>query len=621
MNQKKIFGYMGQILRVDLSSKKSWKEELDEATCRKYVGGISLGSKYLYEEVPAGIEWSSPENRLILMTGPLSGTRVAGSGTFCAVSKGPLTNMAASTQANGFLGAFLRFSGFDGLVIQGCSSIPVYLYIHEGKIEFRDASHLEGKGTLETERTIKSELQQGRKVSVYAIGPAGENLVRFAAIIGDGGHAASHNGVGSVMGSKNLKAIAVHYGSLRPPIEDPDKLSSVAKRLLEHAKNVNNGMLYKWGTNNVLARGVKAGFIPIKNYTTSILHDYEKLLPEYTRTHFEIKSHPCWSCGLAHVKHVRVTEGPYKDHEGEEPEFECVNAWGPLTGNNEPGAVVMLSNLTDNLGLDVNEAGWTIAWVMECFEKGLLTKADTDGLEMTWGNVEAVRNMLEKIARRDGFGDILAEGIKRASEQIGGQAAELAVYTHKGNTPRSHDHRARWTELLDTCLSDTGTIEVTYGALKPEKFGGAPVKNQFSAEEVARANALVSGWSPFVDCLGVCRFCVRDNAMTLESIGAVTGWEMDFEEAMRVGIRSINLLRVFNLKHGLRKESERPSSRYGSTPVDGPAEGIGIMPVWDEVVKNYYSRIGWDPETGMPLPETLRSLGLDYLIQDLKTVP
>jgi aldehyde:ferredoxin oxidoreductase len=157
--------------------------------------------------------------------------------------------------------------------------------------------------------------------------------------------------------------------------------------------------------------------------------------------------------------------------------------------------------------------------------------------------------------------------------------------------------------------------------LKPEKFGGAPVKNQFSAEEIARSNAQVSGWSPFVDCLGVCRFCVRDNSMTLESIGAVTGWEMDFEDAMRVGRRSMNLLRVFNLKHGLRRESERPSSRYGSTPVDGPAEGKGIMPVWDEVVKNYYSRIGWDPETGKPLPETLRSLGLDYLIQDLKAVP
>ena len=617
MGRKTIYGYMGQILRVDLTTKKAWKEELDEADCRKYVGGVSLGAKYLYEEVPAGVEWSSPENRLMLMTGPLAGTRISGSGTFCALSKGPMTNMAAASQANGFFGAFLRFSGFDALIIQGRASEPTYLFIHDDQVEFRDAGQLTGMGTLETADAIKEELNLGKKLSVYSIGPAGENLVRFAAVVGDGGHVVAHNGLGAVMGSKNLKAIAAHRGNLRPPVKNEERLLTVSKQLLEASKNYNNGLLYKWGTNNVFPRAVKAGVLPIKNLTTNVIKDYEKLLPEYTRGHFEIRPRPCWACGVHHVYHVRVTEGPYEGLEGEEPEFECVNTWGPLTGNNEPGTVVMLSNLTDRLGLDVNESGWTIAWVMECFEKGLLTKKDTDGLEMTWGNAEEIKKMLQKIARREGIGNLLAEGVKRASEEIGGEAAELAVYTHKGNTPRSHDHRARWTELLDTCLSDTGTIEITYGALKPEKFGNAPVKNGFSAEEVARANAQVSGWSPFVDSLGVCRFCLRDNSMTLESVGAVTGWEMDLEDAMRVGRRSMNLLRVFNLKHGLRRESEKPSSRYGSTPVDGPVEGKGIMPVWDEMVKNYYSRIGWDPETGKPLPETLRSLGLDHMIQDL----
>jgi aldehyde:ferredoxin oxidoreductase len=618
MNAKKIFGYMGKILRVDLSNNNSRVDYLDEETYRKYVGGVGLGAKFLYQDIPPGVEWSVPENRLLLMTGPLAGTRVSGSGTFCVLSKGPMTHMAASTQANGYLGAFLRFSGFDGLTIQGRSIHPIYLYIREGKVEFQDAAHLKGKGALETENAIKDELNLGRKVSVYAIGPAGENHVRFAALVGDGGHVAAHNGVGAVMGSKNLKAIAVHRGDFQPPIKHPDKLATTAKKLLEDAKNANNGMLYKWGTNNVFARGVKAGFVPIKNYTTSILQNYEKLLPEYTRTHFEVKPKPCWACGIAHVKRVRVTEGPYKGHEGEEPEFECVNAWGPLTGNSEPGAVVMLSNLTDDLGLDVNESGWIIAWVMECFEKGLLTKADTDGLEMTWGNVEAIRKMLEKIAKREGFGDVLAEGVKCASEQIGGEAAKLAVYTHKGNTPRMHDHRARWTELLDTCLSDTGTIEAQYAALRPEMFGEDPLENQFSSTEVARANAAVSGWSQFTDCLGVCRFCIRDLSMTLESVQAVTGWDIDMREALLVGRRAINLLRVFNLIHGYQRELDRPSIRYGSAPIDGPIKGKGIMPVWDEMVQQHYRLMGWDPETGKPHPETLKALGLDYLINNLK---
>jgi len=551
------------------------------------------------------------------MTGPLAGTRVSGSGTFCALGKGPMTNMAASTQANGFFGAFLRFSGFDGLVIQGRSSSPTFLFIHDGKVEFRDATHLMGKGTLETEEVIKKELSLGRKLSVFAIGPAGENLVRFASIVGDGGHVAAHNGMGAVMGSKNLKAVAAHYGSLRPPIKDAVRLSTLAKDLLEDSKNFNNGLLYKWGTMNVFPRAVKAGFLPIKNYTTNVIKDYEKLLAEYTRTHFEIKPRPCWACGLRHVHHVRVTEGPYEGLEGEEPEFECVNAWGPLTGNRDPGAVVMLSNLTDDLGLDVNESGWTIAWVMECYEKGLLTRMHTDGLEMTWGNVEEIRKMLQKIARREGFGDILAEGAKRASERIGGEAAKLAVYTHKGNTPRGHDHRARWSELLDTCLSDTGTIEATFGPLRPEVLGEPPVENQFSRAEVPETNALVSGWHQFEDCLGVCRFCIKNPLLTVESVEAVTGWQMDLKQAMTIGKRAINQLRVFNLKHGLRRELERPSFRYGSVPVDGPVKGKGIMPVWEEMVRNYYSHMGWDPETGKPLPETLRSLSLDHLIKDL----
>jgi len=277
----------------------------------------------------------------------------------------------------------------------------------------------------------------------------------------------------------------------------------------------------------------------------------------------------------------------------------------------------MLSNLTDNLGMDANEAGYTIAWVMECYEKGFLTKKDTDGLEMTWGNVDETRKMLEKIARRDGFGDILAEGVKRASQQIGGETANLAVYTHKGNTPRGHDHRARWTELLDTCLSDTGTIEATYAALRPEMFGEDPMENQFSSTEVARANAAVSGWSQFTDCLGVCRFCIRSTDKTLESLEAITGWQMDLNEAITVGRRAMNQLRAFNIRHGLKRELERPSARYGSVPVDGPVKGKGILPVWDEMVNQFYSIMGWDPKTGKPLPETLKFLGIDDVIKNI----
>jgi aldehyde:ferredoxin oxidoreductase len=613
-----IYGYMGKILRVNLSDRKSDIEELPEKIYEKYLGGVSLGAKLLLEEVQPGTNWFSPENRMILMAGPLSGTRVSGSGTFCALSKGPMTEMGGASQANGFLGAYLRFSGYDGLLIQGKASSPVYLYIHENGVEFKDASRLTGKGTSETQQAIKKELSINQKLSVFAIGPAGENLVRFAGIVGDGGHVAGHNGMGAVWGSKNLKAIAVHFGSKRPLVHDEEKFRNMARELLNHAKNFADARLYKYGTMGIFKPHLKLGQVPVKNYTTNILKNHDRLLPEYTRSHFDIKSKPCWACGIRHVKQVRVTEGPYMDLEGEEPEYECVNAWGPLVGNMDPGAVVMLSNVTDDLGMDTNEAGWTIAWVMECFEKGYLTGNDTDGLKMNWGNVEEIRKMLEKIARREGFGDTLAEGAKRASTSIGGEAAKLAVYTHKGNTPRGHDHRARWNELLDTCLSDTGTIESTMGPLRGDIFdllGKPKVKDQFSPEEVPRSVALVGGWYQFEDCLGVCRFCMRDPNLIFETIKAATGREIDVNSALSIGKMAINQLRIFNIRHGLRRELERPSDRYGSAPVDGPAQGKRILSVWDEMVNNYYTHMGWDPSTGKPLPETLKSLGLEHLVQ------
>lgn len=609
-----MFGYMGRILRVDLSAQRSWTEELAQDTARKYVGGVALGANYLLAEVPPGVEWSSPENLLIFMSGPLGGTRVSGSGNFCVVSKGPMTNSAAATQANGFFGAFLRFSGYDGLIIQGRASKSTYLFIHEEGVQFRDASDLMGLGTFKTQETIKGELGLRRKGSVIAIGPAGENHVRYAAIVGDGGHVAAHNGVGAVMGSKNLKAIVAHHGSLRPSVKDPTNLEKKAKELLKDAKEFNNRRFYTWGTNSVFEPALMGGWLPIKNLTTNVLEGHERLLPEYTRSHFELKPRPCWACSIAHVKHVRVTEGPYAGLEGEEPEYECVAAWGPLIGNSDPGAIVMLSNLTDDLGLDVNESGWTIAWVLECYEKGILTEKDLNGLDMTWGNVEAIGKMLQKIAHRKGFGDLLAEGVKHASERIGGEAAKMAVYTHKGNTPRGHDHRGRWSEIVDNCVSNTGTHMTTFGPLRPEALGDAPVRDHFSREEIPRASARVSGWHQFEDCLGVCRFCIKHPPLTVACVKAITGWDLKLEEALVIGRRAINQLRVFDIRHGMKIENERPSYRYGSTPVDGPLGGKGIMPVFDDLSRSFYEHMGWDVQTGVPLAKTLHDLMLDHLI-------
>jgi len=608
---------MGKILRVDLTRGSLQDEPLDPVLVDMYAGGSGFGAEYLYREVPPGVAWDDPENRIILASGPLAGTVVPGSGTFSLITKGPMTNLAVTTQANGFWGAYLKFAGYDALIIQGRSPKWVYLHIGDGKAELRDASSLIGKDTWEIEEVVKKELGGTQRWSVYGIGPAGENLVRYAMFAGDKGHVASKNGCGCVMGSKRLKAIAIPRIRRPVPIHDTTLLSEKSKALYRVAKDAGGGRFYKWGTGGAFSVHAQAGSLPTRNLTTSVFPEHEQMNGEYIRTHFEHHSVPCWGCKLAHVKHMTVTEGPYTGVKGEEPEYESMVAWGPLIGNLDPGAMVMLSNVNDRLGMDVNEAGWTVAWVMECYEKGIFTREDLDGLDMHWGNVEGVRTLLEKISRREGIGDLLAEGVKRASEKIGGEAAKMGVYVLKGATPRGHDHRAIWPEMLETCVSATGTIQSGARVLTPQKVGHPPFSNAFSPWEVAGANAKVDGWMVFLDCLGVCRFITIDPPLTLDILNAITGKAYTLSDAMTIGRRIINQLRVFNFRHGLDPSLEAPSARYGSTPIDGPAKGKAIEPYYGWMKSLYFELMGWEPSTGKPLPKTLQSLGLEKLIPDL----
>jgi aldehyde:ferredoxin oxidoreductase len=620
-------GYVGKMLRVDLTTGSIREIALDAGLLRKYVGGVGLGARFLYDEVPPGVEWDSPENRIIFATGPLAGTIVPGGGTFCVVSKGPMTNLAGSSQANGYFGAFLKFSGYDGIVIHGQAQNLSYLHIRgDGNAELRDASHLSMKDTFETEKIIMNELGYRKgTASVYSIGPAGEKMVRFANIIGDGGHSVSHNGLGAVMGAKRLKAIVVARGTHRVSVSNGEEL----KKLVEKTRNLlkeSRTTIDNWGTAGIVERGVIDGWLPIKNLTTNVISkpDYEKLTGQYMRTNFEYRRNPCWMCPLGHVVIVKVTEGPYAGFEGEEPEYELVAGLGSQIGVSDPGAVTFLSNLVDRLGVDGNETGWLIGWIMECFEKGILKKEDLDGLEMNWGNVKAVEQMLKKIANRDGCGNRFAEGVKRASEAIGGEAPKIAVYTMKGASPRGHDHRGRnrWVELFDTCVSDTSTCQTVSGTsvgLPPDQIDPVNppfITDPFSPEQVSTHIGKGCGWDQFIDCLGVCRFCTHWETL-IPILNAVTGWDFTLQEAMEVGRRTVNLLRVFNLRHGMDPSLEKPSSRYGSAPVDGPAKGISIMTHWDTMLRNYRKLMGWDEITGKPLPETLEKLGLKELVKDL----
>jgi len=614
-------GYAGKLLRVELTTEEITHEELDESTCRKYVGGAALGAKILYEEVPPEIDWSHPENRLILATGPLGGTRFGGTGNFSLATKGALTNGATSTQANGFLGAYLKFSGFDGIIVQGAARKWVYLYIHDGFAELRDAGHLLGKNTWETQDAIKQELGAREEgMSVFCIGPAGENLVRFAVVVGDKGHVAAHNGPGAVMGSKKLKAIAVARGRGRVQVKDTEALSALSTETLEIAKTAAGGQVYNYGTTGIVPWASEAGWLPVKNYTTNIYdieaEQLQKYSAQYIRSNYKPKRHPCWACQFHHCHMLTIPDGPYQGEVVEEPEYEGYAAWSALIGVTDVNATMMLANDADRLGIDTNEAGWTVALTMECYERGIIGKEQTEGLDLSWGNAEAVRALLGKIARREGLGDVLAEGAMRAAQRIGGDAPNIAIHTQKGNTPRGHDHRTMWFEMFNTCVSSTGTLESRLSmALEPL---GLSYEDAFSWEEIATLAAKTEGAMQFEDSLGVCSFMTNiDLDVLTRALNAITGWDFTIEEAMEVGRRAVNLMLAFNLRCGIGAELDRPSPRYGSTPVDGPSEGKSVAPFWDQMLRLYCDLAGRDKETGKPLPQTLRDLGLEQTIPQI----
>jgi aldehyde:ferredoxin oxidoreductase len=614
MSGNTVSGYAGKLLRVDLSTETCSDVVFDEATLRKYIGGTGIGVKILYDEVSPTLKWSDPANRVILASGPLGGTMIPGTGTFSVVTKGALTGGCTSVQANGLFGAYLKFSGYDGVVIQGAAKRWMYLNILQDAAELKEASHLIGRDTYDTDTLIKQELRmKDRDMSVVSIGPAGENMALFAGIFERKGHSASHNGPGAVLGSKRLKAITVARGSNKVTVKHADRVKAVADTIRERALKFRGTVGGVYGSH-----GSSRGTLPIKNYTTNIWEISDEEIQKFSeptmRERYHPTPNPCWACPATHSTMMTIPEGPYAGMVIEEPEYEQLAAMGPVIDVKDADSASMLSSVCDRLGFDNNEMGWAIAWVMECYERGLLSNEALNGLDMHWGNAEGARQLMYMMAFRKGFGNLLADGVMRASQQIGGDAANAAIYTMKGNSPRGHDHRTAWGEMFDTAVSSTGTIEThtMLSAQPPYKAGAG------NPQGTSDGVALTKGIMIFVDSLGNCRFPSGLNlALLTEAAAAVTGWDLTQEETKNVGLRAVNLMKIFNLRAGITKELDAPSARYSSTPVDGPTKGVSVHPHWDTMLKNYYKLMGWDEETGKPLPDTLRNLDIGHVIKDV----
>jgi aldehyde:ferredoxin oxidoreductase len=615
-------GYAGRLLRVDLTKKKCWAEPWSPAAMRDWLGGAGLGALILYRETAKGkgnVSWDHPDNRLVLATGPLAGLPVWGTGALTVVTIGAMTNGPTSTQANGFFGTNLKYCGYDAIVIQGQSKDWVYLYINDDTLELRPATALLGKDTWETQDALSQELAlSGHQLSVYSIGPAGENLVRFAAIHGDYGHVASKNGCGAVMGKKRLKAVAIVKGTKALAAADPRGVVQAADDIAHDLKTDPSAKsLYEWGTLPGVANLGKLGVLPIRNYTTNVPYDdLTKWEAPRLREGFDHRGHQCNACGMHHCHMAVVQSGAFRGVMVDEPEYEGWSGAGWTIGARDKEGIAWLNTQTDRACVDVNEFGWLCGWVMEGVEKGWITPKQL-GFELRWGDIKGADRLLQMVSRRQGFGNLLAEGVKVVAEKLGGAAREAAVYTMQGASPRGHDHRGRWDEMLDTCTGSTGTLESGVPVHVAEL--GLPTRiNGFNGEEVATQVAGIRGRRHFEDSLGICIFTGRTRLENLcRSLEAATGWPYTVADAMQLGRRTAAVLRAVRLRCGIGVDKEKPSARYGSTPHDGPAKGQAVSEQWDRMVDTWYAKVGYDRKTGKPLPQTLKALGLDWLAKDL----
>jgi aldehyde:ferredoxin oxidoreductase len=591
---------------------------------REQLGGAGLGADILYRETATrggkgNVTWDHPDNRLVLATGPLAGLPVWGTGALTVVTIGAQTNGPTSTQANGFFGTNLKYCGYDAIIVQGQSRDWVYLYINDDVVELRDARFLLGKDTWQTQDALSQALGlSGHQLSVYTSGVAGENLVRFAAIHGDYGHVASKNGCGAVMGKKKLKAVAIVKGTKSLRAADYRGVIQAADDIAHDLQTDPSARtLYQYGTLPGVVNLGKLGVLPIKNYTTNVPYDdLAKWEAPKLREGFDHRGHQCNACGMHHCHMQVIRGGAFKGTIVDEPEYEGWSGAGWAIGATDQEGVSWLNTQLDRACVDVNEFGWLCGWVMECQERGLITKQQL-GFELKWGDIKGADRLLQMLVKRQGFGDVLAEGVKIASERVGGAARDAAIYTAQGASPRGHDHRGRWDEMLDTCTGSTGTLESGVPVHVAEL--GLPTRiNPFNGEEVAAQVAGIRGRRHFEDSLGICIFTARTRMENLcRALGAATGWYYTVEEAMRFGQRTAAIFRAVRLRCGIGVDKERPSVRYGSTPHDGPAKGQAVGAQWEKMVDTWYAKVGYDRKTGKPLPQTLRDLGLDWLAKDL----
>ncbi|MCF8038976.1 MAG: aldehyde ferredoxin oxidoreductase family protein [Desulfohalobiaceae bacterium] len=634
-------GYMGKILHVDLTNKTTSVESPSDEFYRKHMGGSCLNLYYILKEMQPGLDAFDPGNILAISPGVTTGFAVSGQSRVTINAKSPLTGAIGDSQSGGFWPSELKFAGFDAVIVKGRAQSPVYLWIHDGEAEIKKADHLWGKFTGDAEQLIKEELGD-EKCKILQIGPGGEKLVRFAAVLSMCNRANGRTGMGAVMGSKNLKAVVVR-GKQRPQAADQATVKELAKTGgITYPKSMVAGM-DKYGTASAVLGMQAAGGLPSYNFTSGVF-DQAQNLDGTTMAKSILKgsdsgkqdklgADTCFGCVVKCKRVVEINHGPHPvDPVYGGPEYETVATFGSYCGIDDLPAVAKANELCNKYGLDTISCGATIAWAMETFEAGELTPEDTGGLDLRYGNAEAMLELTQLIGKRQGFGKILSEGSARAARHLG--KGERFLITCKDQESPAHMPQHKRSMALIYAVNPFGADhqssehDTEYEPETFEHFSGRlahlglrepqPVDalNPAKVAYTRRTQQLMS----LLDSLNLCQFVWGSTWQLfgpeeiLSFVRAATGWEVDLEELLEVGERRLNMMRVFNAREGISANQDRLPEKFFNTPLKGGiSDGWKVdKPEFEEALHEYYRQCGWDEQSGVPTPETLKRLGLGW---------
>jgi len=615
--------YKGTVLQVDLTHGVVRKEPLDETFARTYIGGRGFTSRLQYDLIPKDVNPLGPENVLIIAPGALTGTPAPSSARFLVAGRSPLTGILGDANSGGFFGAMLKRAGYSLVLIHGKSPHPVYLWIDDDHVELRDARHLWGKDVHETTDAIQRE--EGRGFRVAAIGQAGENLVHLAGIIADKDHAAARTGLGAVMGSKHFKAIAAR--AVKPvPLSDRATFKQLVAELREIERNDKRAQDFSVrGTlGTLMDHHTVIGAVNTRNYQFGQFEGKEKIDNDALAAQYLVRTTGCYRCSLKPDRYCRVTRGEFSGIEVGGPEYSTAVAFGTAVGNDNLAAILKANDLANRYGMDTIDLGGVIAFSMELYQRGILTKGNTDGLELQWGNYHAMLELIERIAFREGpFADLLANGVHVAAQEIGRGAERYAVHV-KGMTPAPLDARVVKVYNFRYAVGPRGADHLRISA------PGGYALDELPLLEAAEKLRYWQGIIAIPDLMGLCKFAYTYYTETPEVAlhrtldivpalyTAATGFELTSDELLEVSARVTNVERAHNCRLGLTAADDTLPPRFTEDPMPaGPAKGR-VYDILEPMKEAWYTVQGWNPETGIPRRERLEELGLGDIADDLE---